>query len=113
MAPANEQVNDRAFLKEMYADDYYPARLVDQGRAILLRLCERIEAERPADLAALYPLTHAATEEFNALEEEFVAADSEIETVAREAIAMEFWFVASAYGFADADIEELIAPRNW
>ncbi|GAA1852615.1 DUF5713 family protein [Actinomadura bangladeshensis] len=113
MALTNEQVNEHAFLKEMYEDDYYPARVVDKGRTILMRLCERIEAERPADLAALYLLTHAATEEFNVLEEEFLAADSEIETVARDAIGMEFWFVATAYGFADADTEELIAPRNW
>lgn len=38
---------------------------------------------------------------------------SEIETVAREAIAEDFWRVASAYGFADADAEELIATRDW
>jgi hypothetical protein len=31
--------------------------VLDRGKAILLRLCERIEAERPADLAALYVLT--------------------------------------------------------
>ncbi|QNE73319.1 hypothetical protein F0344_00590 [Streptomyces finlayi] len=47
------------------------------GQAILLRLCERIEAEQPADLTALYVLTHAATEEFSLLEAEFDAAGSE------------------------------------
>jgi hypothetical protein len=31
-------------------------------------------------------------------------------TIARRA---DFRFVASAYGFRDADVEELIAPRNW
>jgi hypothetical protein len=113
MTLTNEQVNGHSFLNEMYGDDYFPTHLVDKGKAILLSLCGRIEAERPADLAALYVLTHAATEEFNALEEEFLAADSEIETMARDAIGMEFWFVAKAHGFADADIEELIAPRNW
>ncbi|WP_267466141.1 DUF5713 family protein [Nocardia puris] len=56
---------------------------------------------------------YAAAEEFNDLQDDFAAAGSEIETVAREAIAEEFWFVADAYGFADADIEELIAPRDW
>lgn len=40
--------------KALYADDYYPDRVLDRGREILLRLCERIEAEHPADLAALY-----------------------------------------------------------
>jgi hypothetical protein len=97
----------------MYGDDYFPDHVVDKGKAILLRLCERIEAERPADLAALYALTNAATEEFNALEAEFEAAGSEIETVARELIGEEFWFVASAYGFAEADAEMLIAAREW
>ncbi|MEV4114290.1 DUF5713 family protein [Nonomuraea sp. NPDC049695] len=101
------------FLKSMYQDGYYPDHVVDKGRDILLRLCERIEAERPSDLAGLYALTHAATEEFNELEAEFEEADSEIETVAREVIAEDFWFVASAYGFADADVEELIATRDW
>lgn len=58
-------------------------------------------------------LTEAATEQFNLLEAEFEAAGSEIETVAREEIAEDFWFVASAYGFSDADVEELIAARDW
>lgn len=101
------------FLQGMYGDAYYPEHVVDMGKAILLRLCERIETERPADLAALYALTNAATEDFNALEAEFDAAGSEIETVAREVIAGDFRFIALAYGFADADGEELIAARDW
>jgi hypothetical protein len=111
--PTNRQIAGHAFLKDMYQDGYYPDHVVDKGREILLRLCERIEAERPSDLPALYALTHAATEEFNELEAAFEAAGSEIETVAREVIAEDFSFVASAYGFADADVEELIATRDW
>ncbi|MEV7616893.1 DUF5713 family protein [Streptomyces sp. NPDC089799] len=113
MPITNQQVEEHAFLRLLYADGYYPDHVVDLGRAILLRLCERIEAEQPPDLAALYVLTEAATEEFNRLDAEFVAAGSEIETVAREEIAEDFWFVASAYGFPDADIEELVAARDW
>ncbi|MEU6429328.1 DUF5713 family protein [Microbispora sp. NPDC046973] len=113
MAPTNQHVAGHAFLRGMYEDGYYPDHLVDKGKAILLRLCERIEAEKPSDLAALYVLTEAATEEFNALGEEFEAAGSDIETVAREVIAEGFWFVASAYGFAEVDAEELIAAREW
>ncbi|MFK0121057.1 DUF5713 family protein [Streptomyces sp. NPDC090994] len=112
--PITEQrVAAHPFLKAMYEDGYYPDHVVDRGRDVLRRLCERIEAERPVDVAALYALTHAATEEFNALEEAFAEAGSEIETVAREAIAEDFRFVAQAYGFPDADAEELIAPRAW
>ena len=113
MAPTNEQVTEHAFLKTLYRDDYYPDALVDRGREILLRLCGRVEAERPAGLDALYALAHAATEEFNALQDAFWEAGSEIETVAREEIAGDFRFVAEAYGFADAAVEELIAPRAW
>ncbi|MBR8741488.1 DUF5713 family protein [Nocardiopsis sp. MG754419] len=113
MARNGTRPDESALLAGMYRDDYYPDHLVDQGRAILLRLCERIETVGPADPDALYVLTHAATEEFNALEEAFVAAGSEIETVARDEIGTAFWSVATAYGFDDADIEELIAPREW
>ena len=111
--PLNEQVAGYAFLAEMYQDSYYPDHVVDLGKAILIRMCDRIEAERPADLQALYEITHAATEEFNDLEDEFDRAGSEIETVARDAIGTDFHFIATAYGFADADIEELIATREW
>ncbi|MFI1418712.1 DUF5713 family protein [Streptomyces sp. NPDC020731] len=113
MPISNERVTAHPFLSALYRDDYYPDHVVDRGRAVLLALCERIEAERPADLAALYALTHAATEEFNDLEAEFEAAGSEIETVARDEMGGEFRFVARAYGFDDADVEELIAPRDW
>ncbi|MER0427698.1 DUF5713 family protein [Streptomyces microflavus] len=84
-----------------------------EGKAILLRLCERIEEVQPSDLKALYVLTEAATEEFNLLDKEFVAAGSGIETVAQEWICDEFRFVASAYGFTDADAEALTAGRDW
>ncbi|MEU9347787.1 DUF5713 family protein [Streptomyces sp. NPDC048278] len=113
MPISNPRITGHAFLAGLYRDGYYPDHVVDRCSAVLVRLCERIEADRPADLPALYLLTHAATEEFNALEAEFEAAGSEIETVAREEIAADFWAVARAYGFEDADIEELIAPREW
>ncbi|MEE1839629.1 MULTISPECIES: DUF5713 family protein [unclassified Streptomyces] len=113
MSIMNHQVTEHVFLEQLYADEYFPDHVLDKGKAILLRLCERIEAERPADLSALYALTEVATEQFNVLEAEFEAAGSEIETVAREEIGGDFWFVASAYGFSDADPEELIAARDW
>ncbi|WP_327108687.1 DUF5713 family protein [Nonomuraea glycinis] len=106
MPPTNQRITGYSFLQAMHRDGFFPDHVVDQGRGILLRLCERIEAERPSDLTALYVLTHAATEEFNELE-------ADIETTAREEIAEDFWFVAQAYGFADADAEELVATRDW
>lgn len=111
--PANEQIKSHAFLQCMYEDEYFPKHLVDKGKRILVRLCERIEKEKPADETALYVLTHAATNDFNDLAEEFVEADSEIETAARECIASDFDFIAKAYGFANADVEKLVGTRDW
>ncbi|MFD4921744.1 DUF5713 family protein [Streptomyces goshikiensis] len=113
MPTTNRQVLGHVFLRQMYDDSYFPDRAVDQGKAILLRLCERVEAEHPLDLTSLYALTQAATEEFNLLDREFVAAGSGIETASREWICDEFCFVASAYGFTDADAEKLTSGRDW
>jgi hypothetical protein len=112
MPVTHPAIRQYAFLAEMYADSYFPDDLVDRGKDILLHLCDAIETEKPASLEALYALTHAATDEFNALAEVFYERDSEIETAARECIAADFDFIAKTYGF-DADVEELIATRDW
>ncbi len=109
---SNARLQAHAFLSDMLDDAYFPPALVRQGQQILLRLCARIERERPADGAALLALTHAATLEFNVLGEAFEAQDSELETAARENIAADFELVARSYGY-DVDVEELISPREW
>ncbi|MBR7834176.1 hypothetical protein KDL01_12950 [Actinospica durhamensis] len=113
MAIANPEMAAHRFLAAMYQDPYFPDHLVDKAAAILRGACERIEAEHPADLEELYALTQDATDELNALQVELAAAGSAIETVAREAIAEDFSAIAKAYGFDDADVEELIAARDW
>lgn len=109
---ANERVRTYAFLAGMAADDYFPEHLVDKSRGVLVELCHTIEREKPTDLEGLYTHTHRTTEAFNAMQAEFEAADSELETVARENIGADIAFIAEAYGY-DADVEELIAPREW
>ena len=109
---ANETMSQHSFLTGMYSDGYFPDICVDKVKSVLVRLCESIEAEKPTDLAGLYRLTHASTEEINALEEFFEEHDSELETGARETMGDDFATIAAAYGF-DADIEELIATRDW
>lgn len=108
----NEKVKTYSFLKEMYEDQYFPNTIVDKGKAILINFCAKIENEKPTTLEELYKLSHKATNEFNDLQEEFYENDSEIETAARECIAMDFELIAKAYGF-NADTEELIATRDW
>lgn len=113
MTITNTAMRERNFLAGMYRDGESADRVVDKLVAVLQGLCEQIEAQRPSDLADLYALTQAATQEINDLEDELMEAGSEIDTIARELLADDFFVVASAYGFGDADIEELIATREW
>ena len=101
------------FLAEMYDDAYFPDTLVKKGEDILVELCQQIEQQKPAFLDELYALTHAATDRFNELQEEFDEQGSEIETVARECIAADFEAIAHAYGFENADTAHMITTRDW
>lgn len=109
----NEKMKEYPFLEQMEGEDFYPQFLVERGKGILVQLCLQIEQDKPQTLDDLYVHTHAATDKFNDLEIEFFKNDSEIETIAREAIGADFDYIAKAYGFANADGEELIGTRNW
>ncbi len=109
----NSTLKSYSLLKCMYDDGYFPDFLVDKVKAVLIQLCADIESSQPKNLDELYKLTHSATEKINDLETEFLQSNSELETVARECIAENFEVIAHTYGFKDADIEALIAPRNW
>ncbi|WJZ02165.1 DUF5713 family protein [Corynebacterium freiburgense] len=108
----HDAIDSHVFLADMVDDPYYPQFLVAKGQEILLDVCRTIESLQPKNLDELYTITHQATEQFNDLDEELSAHDSEIETVARENIASDMLFIANAFGF-EADIEELVAPRDW
>lgn len=110
--PQNAQILAHPFLKDMFADAYFPPALVEKGKQILLDLCVSIEAALPASDDAILELTHRATEAFNELAEEFGEAGSELETVARDAIGSDVAFILETYGF-EIDVEEAIAPRDW
>lgn len=113
MAINNPKIQGYNFLEAMDEDSYFPHFLVEKGKQIFLHLCETMEAQKPLHAEAIYKLTHAATEAFNKLAEEFDANDSEIETMARDTIASDFAFIVKAYGFENLDLEEVIAPREW
>jgi len=110
---SNRTVKDYTFLNDMSKDSYFPPFLVEKARDILIKLCKNIEDENPKTTEELYVLTHAATDKINDLQEEFYEHDSEIETAARDNIGMDFHFISNSYGFENADVEELIAPRDW
>jgi len=108
----NKEIKEYEFLTCMYRDNYFPKFLVDKCKQILLNLCGEIEKTQPKSLEELYLLSHQSTNEINDLEDEFYENESEIETGARECLAENFEFISNAYGF-EADIEELIATRDW
>lgn len=112
MSIINAQLKNYQFLSEMQEDDYFPPALVEKGRQILVKLCEAIESQPPQTMKELYAITHAATDAFNLLADEFEENGSEIETAARENIGANFSYIAKAYCF-DADVEELMATREW
>jgi hypothetical protein len=107
----NEKVRAYTLLKPMLEDGYFPKHLVSKGQDLLRQLAERIERESPKG-EAVYVLTAATAESFNQLQEEFEEAESEIETVAREAILRDVEFILGAYGY-DFDIEEAMGDRDW
>ncbi|WP_206507136.1 DUF5713 family protein [Maribacter sp. MJ134] len=108
----NVKLKDYGFLDCMYRDSYFPKFLVDKCKNILVNMCGTIETETPENLEELYKITQSATDKLNDLEDEFFENNSEIETGARECLGANFAYISEAYGF-DADVEELIATRNW
>ncbi|MBO2639550.1 DUF5713 family protein [Shewanella algae] len=95
MSVTNPVIQQRQLLAPMYLDGYFPDFLVDKLKGVLLQL------------------THAATLAINELQDEFEANGSELETVARDCIADEFYIISRAYGFDSLDIEQAISPRDW
>lgn len=67
---------------------------------------------KPSSSEDLYKLIHTATEKLNELRVEFLSRRSDIETPARNAIDKSFQQIAKAYGFANADPEELFATHE-
>ena len=113
MGTDNLKVDRSKLLEGMYRDGYFPNILVDKVRDVILHACIEIEADPPATEKELYVITCRATEKINDLQDEFYEHESEIETVARDDIAVTFGYVAKTYGFPDADLEELVATRYW
>lgn len=108
----NEKVRKYRILEGMYNDSYFPKKSVYKVKAVLLEFCFNIEKTKPKNLEQLYNLSRTATGKINDLQEDFYQNESEIETMAREVIALDFEFIAKSYGF-QADGEELISNRDW
>ena len=105
-------MKDYQFLKEMYADSYFPTILVDKVKDILVHLCNQF-AENPIHtIEDELIFIDETIEKINVLENEFYAYESEIETAAREAILGDVIQIMKFYNVR-CDFEEATGNREW
>lgn len=98
-------------LAEMYRDGYFPDFLVDKVKALIQNVIDFLETgER--DLNKIQKKFDEMTLAINDLEEEFDDNDSELETVARDSIAVSVMYILKWFDI-DIDIEDAIGARDW
>lgn len=98
-------------LVEMYRDGYFPDFLVDKVKALIQTVIDFLETgER--DLDKIQKKFDQMTLAINDLEEEFEDNDSELETVARESIAVTVMYILKWFNI-DIDVEDAIGARDW
>lgn len=98
-------------LKAMVNDEYYPKFLVDRIKELIIPVIELLEnGETNKDIiqSKLDEMTLA----INDLQEKFEDNDSEIETVARDSIAVTIGYIMEWFKI-DIDMETAIRERDW
>lgn len=108
----NSVLKNHPFLDCMYSDPYFPTSLVDVCQMILIQLCKHMDRYKNPKREHFMMHAHHAVEEINALQNDFYAQDSEIETVARECLARDFELIAKQYDQV-IPVEEIISNREW
>lgn len=98
-------------LEEMYADTYFPNFLVDKIKQLILEVVSILE-NGEQDKEIIQDHLDQMTLAINDLEDEFDENDSEIETVARDSIAVTVEYILNYYEI-DIDIEEALREREW
>lgn len=103
--------SDFNYLLDMYEDSYYPSFLVDKIQLTIRKVVDFIE-EGNHSIEAVQEKLDEMTLAINELQDEFYQNDSEIETVARDAIAITVEEILQ-YFEIDIDIEEALRERDW
>lgn len=99
------------FLPDMYSDQYFPNFLVDKVKEAIIEAVVFIE-KGGHTTAQIQKAFDQMTLKINELEEEFEENDSEIETVAREAIGETVERIIRYFAI-DIDTEDAIKEREW
>lgn len=98
-------------LEDMVNDEYYPEFLVDKLKELIIPVIILLEnGETNTDIvqSKLDEMTLA----INELQEEFYDNDSEIETVARDSIAVTIGHIMEWFSI-DIDMETALRERDW
>ncbi len=104
-------MREEDYLKDMYSDSYFPNFLVDKIKESIKKIYEVLE-NGEIDLEVIQSVCDNSVIEINNLEDEFDDNDSEIETVARDSIAITVEKILVKYNI-DLDIEEALREREW
>lgn len=99
------------YLSDMYEDSYYPTFLVNKIKENIMKVVHFIE-EGHDTVEAVQEKLDEMTVAINELQDEFYEHDSEIETVARDSIAITVEEILQ-YFEIDIDIEEALRERDW
>ncbi|MFC3746880.1 DUF5713 family protein [Paenibacillus sp. GCM10012306] len=99
------------YLKDMYSDSYYPTFLVDKIKEQIVKVVLFLESgsyNNDEVQAQLDKMTLA----INDIQDEFYQNDSELETVARDSIAITVEEILNFFE-VDIDIETALQERDW
>ncbi|MEK3788943.1 DUF5713 family protein [Paenibacillus sp. FSL K6-1230] len=98
-------------LTDMYSSSYYPDFLVDKIKDELVSLMHFLENDTK-DLEAIQEKLDQMTSAINDIQELFWEHGSEIETVARDSIAVSVRDVLQFFAI-EIDLEEALRERDW
>ncbi|MEB2299537.1 DUF5713 family protein [Lysinibacillus xylanilyticus] len=99
------------YLANMYEDSFFPSFLVDKLKSHIVNVLHFIE-ENTHTKEEIQEKLDEMTLAINELQNEFYENDSEIETVARDSIALTVEKILQ-YFEIDIDIEEALRERDW
>ncbi len=102
---------DYQLLEGMYRDGYFPNFLVDKIRIELEKVIAFLETG-VSDTKQIQEKFDAMTTAINDLQEEFEENDSEIETAARDCIAVDVMEILKWFAI-DLDVDDAIGLRDW
>ena len=118
-----QKFDEKLYLAEMYQDPYFPDFLVDKVKASLVEVVKFLETgERNTD--KMQKEFDIMTDKINELQNEFWDNDSEIETGARDSIAVTVDHILKHFGLVGVNErsfnsegtalgDELLRNRDW